>query len=238
MTQVESQQARAIGEKLRAARKHRHMSLRALAQKAEISASMLSQIETGKAYPSVRSIYAIAAALALPVDYFFPAVDHHNGQAASGAQDGQPREQRGREEQAREELTASDMRITRLERLGEVESAARGGALPSIVHADERPTIELKGGVTWARLTALVEEGAEFLEISYAPGSSSGENMSHHKGREFGLILEGALTVELGDNISVLGPGDSIIFDSTTPHRLANQGAESVRAIWVVLEKR
>ncbi|MCS7046870.1 MAG: lactate permease LctP family transporter, partial [Gemmataceae bacterium] len=40
---------------------------------AEVSASMLSQIETGKAFPSVRSLYSIAAALSLSVDYFFPA---------------------------------------------------------------------------------------------------------------------------------------------------------------------
>ena len=48
------------------------MSLRELADKAEVSASMLSQIKNGKAYPSVRSIYSIAAALNVPVDYFFP----------------------------------------------------------------------------------------------------------------------------------------------------------------------
>src|SRR5262245_60929836 len=45
--------ARAIGEKLRAVRQEQKMSLRDLAEKAEISASMLSQIETGKAFPSV-----------------------------------------------------------------------------------------------------------------------------------------------------------------------------------------
>src|SRR5512136_2295783 len=72
MPETNSQHARAIGEKLRAARRQQKMSLRELAVKAEISASMLSQIETGKAYPSVRSIYSIAAALDVPVDYFFP----------------------------------------------------------------------------------------------------------------------------------------------------------------------
>ena len=43
--------ARAIGEKLRAARQSQQMSLRELASRAEVSASMLSQVETGKAYP-------------------------------------------------------------------------------------------------------------------------------------------------------------------------------------------
>jgi uncharacterized cupin superfamily protein len=81
----------------------------------------------------------------------------------------------------------------------------------------------------------LAEAGAEFLEITYAPGATSGANMSHHEGREFGLILEGELVVELGFDTYTLRPGDSIIFDSTTPHRLTNQGAQPMHALWVVL---
>jgi uncharacterized cupin superfamily protein len=106
------------------------------------------------------------------------------------------------------------------------------------VHADSRPTIELKGGVTWSRLTALAENGAEFLEITYAPGAMSGDNMSHHEGREFGFVLEGELVVELGFDSYTLGAGDSIIFESTTPHRLINKGTKSMRAVWVVLSAR
>src|SRR5262245_34613499 len=64
--------ARAIGEKLRTIRQEHKISLRELAGRAEISASMLSQIETGKAFPSVRSLYDIASALGVTVDYFFP----------------------------------------------------------------------------------------------------------------------------------------------------------------------
>jgi len=66
----------------------------------------------------------------------------------------------------------------------------------------------------------------------------SGANMSHHKGREFGLILEGELIVELGFEFYTLRPGDSIIFDSMTPHRLTNQNAKPMRALWVVLNQK
>ncbi len=72
MTDTNPHHARAIGEKLRAVRQERRMSLRDLALKAEVSASMLSQIETGKVFPSVRSLYSIANALEVSVDYFFP----------------------------------------------------------------------------------------------------------------------------------------------------------------------
>jgi len=104
-----------------------------------------------------------------------------------------------------------------------------------IVHISSRPTIELKGGVTWARLTALAEKGAEFLEITYAPGAMSGVNLSHHEGREFGLILEGELLIELGFESYTLRKGDSIIFESIVPHRLINRSDQPMRAVWVVL---
>jgi mannose-6-phosphate isomerase-like protein (cupin superfamily) len=40
--------------------------------------------------------------------------------------------------------------------------------------------------------------------------------------------------VQLGFNQVTLRRGDTIIFDSTTPHRLANKGSEVMRALWVV----
>jgi mannose-6-phosphate isomerase-like protein (cupin superfamily) len=36
----------------------------------------------------------------------------------------------------------------------------------------------------------------------------------------------------------VLGPGDSISFDSTVPHRLTNPGDEPVRGVWVVVGRQ
>lgn len=227
MADINPQHARVIGEKLRAVRQERQMSLRELANKAEISASMLSQIETGKVFPSVRSLYGIASALAVSIDYFFP--EQSNNLVA----------QENLVSSNTEELTASEMRDARLreETVAVTEYSRSKQPSSPIVHASSRPLIELKGGVTWSRLTALAENGAEFLEITYAPGAMSGDNMSHHEGREFGMILEGELVVELGFESYTLRAGDSMIFESTTPHRLANKGTGQMRAIWVVLSK-
>ena len=203
------------------------MSLRELAGRAEISASMLSQIETGKVFPSVRSLYSIASALGVSVDYFFPDPNGNEPSAENSM------------ESAAEEMTASEMRDAKLKGVtGTVVEFPRAAKASPIVHASSRPTIELKGGVTWSRLTALAESGAEFLEITYEPGAMSGDNMSHHEGREFGFVLEGELVVELGFDSYTLGAGDSIIFESTTPHRLINKGVKSMRAVWVVLSTR
>jgi transcriptional regulator with XRE-family HTH domain/mannose-6-phosphate isomerase-like protein (cupin superfamily) len=224
MADMNPEHARVIGEKLRAVRQEREMSLRELAIKAEVSASMLSQIETGKVFPSVRSLYGIAAALDVSIDYFFPE-QNNNFEARESLVSNEA-----------EGFTASEMRDVKLKGGTENVTEFPLHTLPSpIVYANSRPTIELKGGVTWARLTALAENGAEFLAITYAAGASSGENMSHHEGREFGLILEGELVIELGFESYKLCAGDSMIFESTTPHRLVNNGKGQMRAIWVVL---
>ena len=238
MPESDPQPARAIGEKLRAARQGQQMSLRELATKADVSASMLSQVETGKAYPSVRSIYTIASALGLPVDYFFP----EPGEAQASPPAARDGFSNGSAPGAAGELTASEMRQASIGAAGEaaaVETAAPAvaGAAAPVGHAAGRPAIELRGGVMWSRLTALAEPGAEFLEINYAPGATSGANMSHHSGREFGLVLEGELLVELAFESNTLRPGDSIIFDSTTPHRLTNNGQAAMKALWVVLNQ-
>src|SRR6266498_4770482 len=170
MTDTNPGHARAIGEKLRAIRQERQMSLRELANKADVSASMLSQIETGKVFPSVRSLYGIANALNVSVDYFFP--EQNNGRTVSDGSDMNPQGT----------MTASEMRDAKLN--GETgdhkEFIANTQSSSPVVHANGRPMIELKGGVTWSRLTALAESGAEFLEINYEPGAMSGLSMSHH----------------------------------------------------------
>jgi len=57
-----------LGERIRAARTARGLSLRATAAEAAISPSLLSQVETGKVQPSVSTLYAIVSCLGLSVD--------------------------------------------------------------------------------------------------------------------------------------------------------------------------
>jgi transcriptional regulator with XRE-family HTH domain len=216
-----------IGEKLRTARMDQTMSLRELAEKAEVSASLLSQIENGKANPSVRSLYSIAAALSLSVDYFFP----DNGTQAV---------EKEQTSAVLHQMTSSHIRAMQdqglLAETDLFEAQQPGQVKGPVVCRNVRATIELMGGVTWQRLTPDAEKNVEFMEISYAVGAASGRAMSHHSGREFGLVLEGELTVELGFERYILHPGDSIAFDSTMPHRMSNTGHIPLRAVWVVLD--
>jgi transcriptional regulator with XRE-family HTH domain len=57
-----------IGPALRSARLGKRKSLRSVATAVSVSASLLSQVETGKTQPSVSTLYALVSHLQLPLD--------------------------------------------------------------------------------------------------------------------------------------------------------------------------
>jgi transcriptional regulator with XRE-family HTH domain len=64
------------------------MTVRGLARAVEVSASLISQIETGKSSPSVSTLYAITAALAISIEDVFGDGDAARSRTAS---EGAPR---------------------------------------------------------------------------------------------------------------------------------------------------
>jgi transcriptional regulator with XRE-family HTH domain len=106
-----------------------------------------------------------------------------------------------------------------------------------VVHPDGRKAIDLASGVRWEELTAESEEAIDFLHARYEVGGSStpDESLMRHHGREYGYIVSGTLSIQIGFNEYTLEPGDSIAFDSERPHRLFNKGDEPVHAIWFVV---
>jgi quercetin dioxygenase-like cupin family protein len=75
------------------------------------------------------------------------------------------------------------------------------------------------------------------LYVVYDVGgsSSSNETLMRHPGREYGYVISGKLGVQVGFERHELGPGDTIVFDSTQPHRLWNLGEEPVHGVWFVV---
>ena len=43
-------------------------------------------------------------------------------------------------------------------------------------------------------------------------------HLATHSGQEFDLVISGRLKVQIGDHVEILGEGDSIYYDSSTPH--------------------
>lgn len=96
------------------------------------------------------------------------------------------------------------------------------------------------GGVRWERLTERADPLVEFLRVTYGPGSEScaADALMRHPGWEYIHILSGQLNVQVAFDSDVLGPGDSMNFDSNVPHRLSNTSGEDCVAIWAVVGRQ
>jgi transcriptional regulator with XRE-family HTH domain len=112
-----------------------------------------------------------------------------------------------------------------------------GASRPIVQRGGGRKIIDLASGVRWERLTPQSDARADFLEVIYSPGGHSTDERRplRHEGREYGLVISGTLQANVGFESYELGPGDSIAFDSSTPHEYLNKTGDYVRAIWVVV---
>ncbi|MBQ2676174.1 MAG: cupin domain-containing protein [Clostridia bacterium] len=61
-------------------------------------------------------------------------------------------------------------------------------------------------------------------------------HLSQHDGQEFNYILSGKLKVQIGDNIEILNPGDSVMYDSSQPHGMIATDGEECRFLAIILK--
>ena len=59
--------------------------------------------------------------------------------------------------------------------------------------------------------------------------------LTSHAGQECDIVISGRLMVQVGSHKEVLGPGDSIYYDSSTPHGMIAVGGEDCRFYAIVL---
>ena len=65
------QTTKQVGQRLRSIRKARNLSIRALADRSDLSVNTLSLIENGRTSPSVNTLYQLAKGLKVPITVFF-----------------------------------------------------------------------------------------------------------------------------------------------------------------------
>jgi quercetin dioxygenase-like cupin family protein len=58
--------------------------------------------------------------------------------------------------------------------------------------------------------------------ITFETGGSLGDHPVSHEGEEFGFVVAGKVECAVGDEVYLLDPGDSVIFDARRPHRTRN----------------
>ena len=101
----------------------------------------------------------------------------------------------------------------------------------TVTRKGEGQRIEKAHGMTYYNLAAAFKNRiAEPLYVKsvYSEEAQTRDfELTTHSGQECDLIISGNLKVQVGEHTEVLGPGDSIYFDSNTPHgMIAVNGAD------------
>jgi transcriptional regulator with XRE-family HTH domain len=101
----------------------------------------------------------------------------------------------------------------------------------------EQPVFQTSAGVRRRILRADHVRGIEIAVNEYAPDTGNAISPVHHGGFEYGIVLEGRLTVDVDGARHVLQPGDLISYESSRDHRIWNFGSVRARALWVNLDR-
>jgi transcriptional regulator with XRE-family HTH domain len=199
-----------LGARLRDVRLRSGLGLREFARKADVSPSYVSQIENGKAQPSITSLYAFARILNAPISELFVEDPAEADEAPHDDLDG-----------VQQELDPTH-----------VWTPSEFANRISVIHPDHRSRLNFSDGVLWERLAATPERSISYMKITYQPRASG--KLQSHDGYEYGYVLRGALNLRVGAEEFLLREGESVGFDSTIPHVLTNATDDVFEGLWFV----
>jgi transcriptional regulator with XRE-family HTH domain len=176
-----------IGVTVKRIREEQNITLREMAKDVGVSPSFLSQLEQGKASPSLATLKSIADALQTTVGNLI-----------------------------------GDSALQPGERLVTTES--------------QRKAFKQAGDGVQMYLLSEPNPYKQMQPILFKLGSNaaSGESSYSHYGQEFVVVLTGSLEITLADKSYRLKKGDSIYFNSSTPHSFKNLYKGQTQAIWIV----
>jgi transcriptional regulator with XRE-family HTH domain len=174
-----------IGQKISQWRKEKGFTLQHLADKADLTAAFISQIEHDKASPSIATLKAIAKALDAKVIDFFA-----------------------------DELI-DDPVVTTPDQWTQV--LIPGWQSNTQAHGSKR---------------RLKDEWNHFSQPSNREARS--REPYSHPGEEFGFVLQGEITITVGEETHKVGPTSSFYYSSLLPHSWINKGKKTCKIIWVV----
>lgn len=103
-----------------------------------------------------------------------------------------------------------------------------------IVRKDKRRKLVFESGIKDELLSPNLGRGIELLRCTFAPHSFGGKEPYEHKGEEAGFLVSGQMTLWLDGKEISLRSGDSFAFESTIPHRYANESDEEAVIIWAI----
>ena len=171
-----------LGEKLKAVRMEKDMTLEEVAKKSSLTKSFISQIELNKTSPSITSLMKVASALEIRLTDLF-----------------------------REDSPIENVLVKKKKR-------------DSYYNSKTKLTIELLS-------TRFPDQKMETIYFSGEPGGKT--DAVTRVGQEFIYITKGKIKLILDQKEYVAEEGDSLYFDSSTPHSWENPGPDTVEGIWV-----
>ena len=78
-----------------------------------------------------------------------------------------------------------------------------------------------------------------YMEMNYHEGAESEKiELVTHEGQECDIVITGKMKIQIGDHSEILGPGDSIYYDSGTPHGMIAVGGENCSFYAIVLRNQ
>ncbi|MEU8246804.1 XRE family transcriptional regulator [Nonomuraea sp. NPDC048916] len=108
-----------------------------------------------------------------------------------------------------------------------------------VLRRSERPELPMRPGTRKYLISQRPLQNLEMYAGEFDPGASTGdEPFTHGDSQEILLVVRGEVTLRLGlDDAETghrLGPGDSVEYRTSVPHRVINDGPETAEVIWVV----
>lgn len=105
----------------------------------------------------------------------------------------------------------------------------------TVIRADEGTIVQTGGrDIGNYRRVSPIPFPLEVLDGRLEPGAASSDDLWSHPADECALVIEGQLTVHVGDEVHELDVNDSCAFDSNVPHRYVNNGTVPARFVVAV----
>ena len=78
-----------------------------------------------------------------------------------------------------------------------------------------------------------------YMELSYRDGAEDEKiELVTHEGQECDIVITGQMKIQIGDHTEILNPGDTIYYDSGTPHGMVAVGGEDCSFYAIVLRNQ
>ena len=83
-------------------------------------------------------------------------------------------------------------------------------------------------------LSPTKSEHLQVMLMSIPPGGGAGSRAYSYDGEKAGLVLEGAIRLQLGEDVLELNEGDSFQFNSSIPHTFSNNHTVAAKVVWII----